>query len=442
MKYLSTRGKSPAMSFSQAIRQGLASDGGLYVPESFPQIGQELLKSSPKSPRFLTQVAQEIAKVFLKGDPLEKFAAQICKEALDFPIFLKKLDKTTAVLELFHGPTSAFKDVGARFLAGCLSRSVEKGHKDVVLVATSGDTGGAVAAAFYKKPSIDVVVLFPEGRISARQQQQLCCWGANVLSVCVEGSFDDCQALVKEAFMNENARTQFRLTSANSINIGRILPQTFYYAWAALEYSRLNGREPGFIVPTGNLGNAMAALWAKKMGFPMGKVVFACNANHAVVDYVRTGVWKPQSTIATLANAMDVGNASNVERLQNLYPDFTQLQKDVEAYSVSDSQIRKVIEEGEKSWKQIWCPHTACAVETLGRVSKSGLDRKVSDWILVSTAHPAKFEAIVEPLVGHTVDVPQALEALFSKKQKFVKIKSLAQLMEAIKVHSKSQSPK
>ncbi len=416
MKFISTRNRAKPLGFSQAIRQGLASDGGLYVPQSFSHFDMtaDLARLVNLADLTLSEVSQEILKKISSNDPLFSLAEEICSEAFDFALPLKQLNQKTSVLELYHGPTAAFKDVGARFLASCLARA-QSAKPDIVLVATSGDTGGAVASAFFKKPQVKVVILFPENGVSPRQRQQLSCWGENILSLAVSGTFDDCQALVKRAFVENTEEKSFHLLSANSINIGRILPQSFYYAWAALEYQRRHQRTPGFVVPSGNLGNAVAALWAKQMGFPIGKIVLACNANHAVVDFVNTGNWQPQSTIRTLANAMDVGNASNMERLQNIYTDRTKLLADVAAFSVLDSEIQQTIQRGENDWGEVWCPHTACAVASREKL-------KEGDWIIVATAHPAKFEQIVEPLVGHALEVPSSFSKIINLPEKSKKM--------------------
>lgn len=406
MKFLSTRAHSPAVSISQAIEAGLAPDGGLYVPEFFPKY---------KGGDF--DIVQTLAP-FFEGDPLAPHLPEICKNAFNFPIPLREASKGTAVLELFHGPTAAFKDVGARFLAECQARLAA--GKRTVLVATSGDTGGAVAAAYHGRPNFEVIILFPKGMVSARQQQQLTCWGDNIRAFAVNGTFDDCQRMAKEAFANTMAFAQqisdqpTLLTSANSINIGRLLPQMTYYARASIEYKKKYGANPNFIIPSGNLGNAMAALWAKKMDFPIGQIIMATNANKALPDYLETGVKKSHQTISTLANAMDVGNPSNLERAIHLYPKLEDFRKDVDAISVSDDEIKKAIIEGKKSGN-IWCPHTAVAAFV--RESIPG-----DHWIIVATAHPAKFETIVEPLIGEKITVPPALQNLLTKKSVFKEI--------------------
>jgi len=397
MKLISTRGNSPAVTISQAIDAGLAPDGGLYVPEYFP-------KYQGGNFDLVTTLAP-----FFEGDPLSSSLKEICESAFNFPIPLRN-----HVLELFHGPTAAFKDVGARFLAECQVRLAKENR--TVLVATSGDTGGAVAAAYHGRSHFEVIILFPKGMVSTRQLHQLTCWGGNVRAFAVEGTFDDCQRMAKEAFADPEWKKSTTLTSANSINIGRLLPQMTYYANASVNYKKNFGVAPGFIIPSGNLGNSVAALWAKKMGFPIGKIVMATNANRSILDYLNTGVNTPHQTIPTLANAMDVGNPSNLERAIHLYPVMEDLRKDVQAISVSDPEIKETIANGIKD-ENIWCPHTATAVHA--RKSLPG-----NDWIIVATAHPAKFETIVEPLIQQKVVVPPALSELLSKPSNFTEIKS------------------
>lgn len=405
--------------FSEAMERSLAPDGGLYVPEKFPQGAAAGLNGSEA----IAEIAERVLKPFLAGDRLAADLSEVCRRALNFPIPLEQLDEQTAVLELFHGPTAAFKDVGARFLAECVSRAVP-GPSRTVLVATSGDTGGAVAAAFHSRPGIEVVVLYPKGKVSERQEKQLTCWGDNVRAFSVRGDFDDCQRMVKEAFSDPWWQEHKRLISANSINIGRLLPQMIYYAQASLSYLAKTGRPAGFVVPSGNLGNSVAALWARKLGFPISGVMLAANANRAVTEYLRSGSWKPFPTVATLANAMDVGNPSNMERVLNLYPAIEDLRREVRAFSVSDAEIRETI--AARRWGRVFCPHTATAVR-----AREGLP---GDWIVVATAHPAKFETIVEPLVGAKVEVPPALQAILSKPSHAVEIGAgLAELQGKIK---------
>ncbi len=259
-------------------------------------------------------------------------------------------------------PTAAFKDFGARFLAASLERIPRTDPRRLtILVATSGDTGGAVAAAFFKRPWVDVVVLYPKGLVSPRQAQQLSCWGHNVRTLAVAGSFDDCQRMVKDAFVDPALGRELLLSSANSINVGRLLPQMTYYAQSSLELFRRDGRKPNYIVPSGNLGNVAACLWARQVGLPIGDVVLATNANLAVSDFLRTGEWQPRPSLATLASAMDVGNPSNMERLRWLFPGVDRLREQFSAYPVNDDEIRATIRRDHRELGQTWCPHTATA---------------------------------------------------------------------------------
>jgi len=404
MKYVSTRGGAPPLDVSTAIQTSLAPDGGLYVPEVFPQFeAADFDKLEGWG-----EIGRKVLAPFFEGDGLESSLDGICNAAFNFPIELRELPRETAVLELFHGPTAAFKDVGARFLAACVTEL--PAHR-TVLVATSGDTGGAVAAAFHGNPKAEVIVLFPDGKVSARQQAQLTCWGDNVRAFAVRGDFDDCQRMAKAAFSDPKRQSR-NLLSANSINLGRLLPQTVYYAAASLWYLRRYGTQAGFVIPTGNLGNAVACFWARKMGFPIREIALAANANHAVPDYFSSGDWVPQATIQTLATAMDVGNPSNIERLRHLYPDMFELRNSARAFSVSDCEISQTIAEGPTKWGQVWCPHTAAGVFVREQLNSS-------HWIVVATAHPAKFESIVEPLIGNTLEVPPQLEALLDKPSHF-----------------------
>jgi threonine synthase len=280
-------------------------------------------------------------------------------------------------------------------------------------VATSGDTGGAVAAAFHGRPGVEVAVLFPKGLVSPTQERQLTCWGGNVRSFAVRGRFDDCQRMVKQAFLDPQLREQMDLSSANSINLGRLLPQAVYYASTSLRLWRDTGASVSFVIPAGNLGNAMACLWARKVGLPIGRIVLAHNANRTVPDYLESGTWRPRPSVATLASAMDVGDPSNMERMRSLFPEIRDLRWAVTACSVEDDDIRKSIRRGFQTLGQIWCPHTAAAAEAYARLSKE--EQRSGPWVIVSTAHPAKFPEIVEPLIGRKVPVPESLGKLFSR---------------------------
>ncbi|MBS1200516.1 MAG: threonine synthase [Proteobacteria bacterium] len=420
MRFTSTRDGGLTATLSEAIRQGIAPDGGLYVPARFPSFRVADFDGADT----LAEVAERLLAPFFARDPLSGCLSAIVREAFSFPAPLKDLPRGAgrlSVLELFHGPTAAFKDFGARFLAACLERQPhEAGRPVTILVATSGDTGGAVAAAFHGKPWARVVVLYPEGLVSRRQQQQLTCWGDNVTSLAVAGTFDDCQRMVKEAFADPELQSRFELSSANSINIGRLLPQSVYYAAGSLEVWRREGQAAGFIVPSGNLGNVVACLWARLMGLPIGPIELAHNANRTVPDFLSSGEWQPRPGLATLASAMDVGNPSNMERLRWLSPDWRELASQVKAHSITDERIRARIRADYRALGETWCPHTATAAEVYATMPAT--QRGERRWVLVATAHPAKFDEIVEPLVATRVPVPPGLAALLGLPSRFTRI--------------------
>ena len=418
MQFVSTRGKQQ-VSLSTAITQGLAADGGLFVPVSWPTAAVEQLPAGDS----LAQVAEKFLEPFARGDALGANLAAITGEAFNFPAPLVPLrdEARLSVLELFHGPTAAFKDFGARFLAAALTRLRAGAQRPLrILVATSGDTGGAVAAAFHRRPGVQVTVLFPKGLVSPTQQQQLTCWGDNVQSLAVRGSFDDCQALVKQAFLDPAMRAEFELSSANSINLGRLLPQAAYYVAASLTVQRQTGARASFVIPSGNLGNSTACVWARRLGAPIDEIVLAHNANRTVPDYLSEGVLRMRASVPTLASAMDVGSPSNLERLSALYPDAVSLGAAVSAVSVDDNAIRARIRADHDRYGVIWCPHTATAAEAWARLPAARRER--GPWVLVATAHPAKFREIVEPLIGRPVPVPVNLARLFELPAQYSEI--------------------
>jgi threonine synthase len=415
MRFPSTRGQSPDVGFSGALLQGLAPDGGLYMPATWPDL-------SRVPPGDLPEVGAKLIGAFAEGDALAPQVPEILRDAFNFPAPLRRLrgSDDLRVLELFHGPTAAFKDFGARFLAASMARIRRPDARPLrILVATSGDTGGAVAAAFHGRPGIEVVVLFPKGLVSPAQQQQLTCWGGNVTSLAVRGSFDDCQRLVKEAFLDPSLRQRVALSSANSINLGRLLPQAAYYAASSLALKDETGRPASYIIPSGNLGNSVACLWARRMGFPIDRILLAHNANRMVPDFLATGRLEPRPSVPTLANAMDVGNPSNMERMLALYPDAALLGAQLQATWIDDAAIRARIRADHERLGETWCPHTATAAESWARLASA--ERSAHQWVLVSTAHPAKFRETVEPLVGK-VDVPENLRRLYERPSSFVEI--------------------
>jgi threonine synthase len=430
MKYFSTRGAGP-VSLDTALRKGIASDGGLFLPEQLPAFDISDFDSAES----IEAVARVLLQPFFAGSALVSDIDQILAETYSFSIPATALPiegSDVSLLELYHGPTAAFKDVGAGFLAACLSRLEGKVDSPLtILVATSGDTGGAVAAAFDARPGMRVVVLFPDGRVSSRQEQQLCCWSDNVISLKVQGTFDDCQTMVKAAMSDTVLSEQHRLSSANSINIGRLLPQSTYYADASLRHFRRTGRKPGFIIPTGNLGNGFACIMARAMGLPIGPIIFATNANKTIPDYLETNEWRPRSSIQTLASAMDVGDPSNMERLRNLLGDAESLRDQIHVTSVSDQEIEAAIKLDFAQFGFATCPHTATATHTWRSLDSSMRDE--NDWVLVATAHPAKFETIVEPLIGEAVPLPDELSRILSRPVSSQTIKAdLASLAAAL----------
>lgn len=411
MRFASTHHRGEGVALARALEQGLAADGGLYVPDSFPQLDLEGLPAS----HALASLAQRLLEPFFGDDALHAQLGEITAEAFNFPAPLTPLKggaESVEVLELFHGPTAAFKDFGARFLAGCFAQLARESTPTTILVATSGDTGSAVAAAFHRRPGFEVVILYPKGLVSERQERQLTCWDDNVRTVAVRGTFDDCQRLVKRAFTDEALRRSHRLTSANSINIGRLLPQIVYHAAASLDVKRRTGEPASFIVPSGNLGNAVACVWARAMGMPIAEIVLAHNANRTVPDYFDSGTWEPRASVATLASAMDVGDPSNAERLRSLYSDLDVMRHELAAVSISDEQIRARIRADFSTYGRVWCPHTAVAAEAYAELPQEL--RRARHWVLVATAHPAKFNEIVEPLIGGEVAVPANLAALLA----------------------------
>jgi threonine synthase len=408
MKFVSTRGTSTAVSLSEALTRGLAPDGGLYLPETWPA------PAVWDAPLPIPEAAIRLLQPFFEGDALAPQLADICREALDLPApLVASKDPSLFLLELFHGPTAAFKDFAARFLAACFARLRRPSDRVLtILVATSGDTGGAVAAAFHRRPGFRVVVLYPDGKVSPRQAHQLGAFGDNVHTFKVAGSFDDCQAMVKAAFSDETLRSEVPLSSANSISLGRLLPQMSYYAAASLRWQVLHERAANFVIPTGNLGNALACVLARRLGLPIGEVVLATNANRVLPELLQSGEYRPQPSVATLANAMDVGAPSNLERLRALYPELDALRAQVSADSVDDDSLREVMQRAEGQYGHVVCPHTAAALAVIERRRIEGDNRP---YVAVATAHPAKFDSVVEPCVGHALPVPPALAEILKR---------------------------
>jgi threonine synthase len=414
MNYCSTRDPGLEAPLSRALLEGIAPDGGLYVPPALPVLDLRAVAGRTE----LVELAPPLLAPYFENDALEDALAGIAAEAFNFPAPLRSIDggrERLSLLELFHGPTAAFKDFGARFLAACLARMSRPDARTLtILVATSGDTGGAVAAAFHGRPGFRVVLLYPAGKVSPLQERQLTCWDGNVLSYAVHGSFDDCQQLAKQAFRDARLRQALALTSANSINIGRLLPQLTLFAAAGLRVLAAEGLAPSFVIPSGNLGLAVACVWAREMGMPIGEILLAHNANRTVPDFLFDGQWRPRPSIATIASAMDVGDPSNMERLRYLYRDPATLGARLRAVSIDDDAIRERIRGEFMRSGLALCPHSAAAAAAYRALPD--FERRDSHWILVATAHPAKFPEIVEPLVGQAIAPPSALAGLSGRQ--------------------------
>ena len=413
MKFVSTRGQSPVANLSEALRNGAAPDGGLYMPDAVPAASDSL---DPVAP--LHEFAAQLLKPYFEGDRLASELPAICADAFDFDVPLVTPDAEQPglqALELFHGPTGAFKDFGARFLMGCFDR-IADGAPLNVPVATSGDTGGAVGCAAESRSSVRATILFPHGRVSPFQERQLTCWGDNVQALDVEGDFDDCQRLVKAAFSDAEMAAEHRLTSANSINIGRLLPQLAYNVRAVLQVYSRTGIRPGIVVPSGNLGQGFSILLAQAMGLPIGPIVLATNANRTLKDWRDTGTYAARPSLETLANAMDVGNPSNFERVAALGIEPT----DVHVELVTDEQIRSRISADYARSGYVWCPHSATAAEAYARLT----DEQQSErpWIVAATAHPYKFADVVEPLIGAKIEPTPALAQIYERPTRKLEI--------------------
>lgn len=404
MRFVSTRGQAEPVSFRTALFAGLAPDGGLYVPERFEPLDGDALAGAS-----LVEVGTALAARLI-GDELPRPALErLLAAALDFPVPFVPLDDRLAAIELFHGPTFAFKDVGARVMARLMAHLNDDAAPLTVLVATSGDTGSAVAQAFHGLAGARVIVLFPEGAVTPVQEAQFATLGGNVHAVAVSGTFDECQRLAKAAFADVTLRQEARLTSANSINIGRLIPQTFYYAHAAWTSK---GAPLVVSVPSGNVGNLTAGVFAWRLGAPIARFVAATTINDTLARYLDTGAYTPRPSVATLANAMDVGDPSNVERLRWLFGDSVDAMRRMVAASVhSDADVRMGIRLAWDRHGYLCDPHSA--IGYLGTAAESLPDP--ARRVFLATAHPAKFRETIEPVIGSRVALPPALEEAMAR---------------------------
>ena len=421
MKYYSTNGKAPVADLRKAVVKGLAEDKGLYMPETIKTLPTEFYNDITSMS--FQDIAYNVASAFF-GEDVDGDALQdIVYDTLSFDCPIVKVRDNIYSLELFHGPTLAFKDVGARFMARLLryftSTTSDTSSTNLinVLVATSGDTGSAVANGFLGVEGIHVYVLYPKGKVSPIQECQFTTLGKNITAIEVDGVFDDCQALVKSAFMDEELNKHMKLTSANSINVARFLPQAFYYFYAYAQMKKIaNGRPIVFCVPSGNFGNICAGLFAKRMGFPIKRFIAANNANSVFYEYLQTGDYQPRPSIQTIANAMDVGDPSNFARVYDLYnKEYEAIRADISGATYTDEQIADTMREVYRQTGYVCDPHGACGYRALSEGLK---DDEMG--IFLETAHPAKFKTTVDEILGTDIEIPAKLQAFMQGKKQSV----------------------
>ncbi len=422
MKLYSTNNRNLSVSFKEALMKGIAEDGGLFMPNNFPHAGKEFWDKLPGLS--FNELAFEISNLFLKDEIPQADIKNIIDSGMTFDSPLVGLDDTTGILELFHGPTLAFKDFGARFMANMMSYINRESKKKItILVATSGDTGSAVASGYYKVEGINVVLLYPSKKVSKIQEQQLTTLGENISALEVDGTFDDCQRLVKQAFPDREISEKMTLSSANSINIGRLLPQSFYYFRA---YAQLKDKSLPLIisVPSGNFGNLTAGLFAKKLGLPVYKYIAATNANDVFPQYLKSGRFKVKPSVATLSNAMDVGNPSNLARIQALYNNEVNLvRQNIYSESFTDEQTAAAIGDVYNRYGYVIDPHGAVGFIALQNFIKQFKLKKYNG-VVLETAHPAKFADIVKDIIDKEIKIPKQLAECMKKQKHSVKISS------------------
>ncbi len=422
MQYYSNVNKQNVVSFRDAVLSGLAGDGGLFLPVQIPKLEPKFF-ADLKSYSF-REIAFNVSKKFVENEIDDANLQHIIEKAITFPAPLEQIDDHIFVLELFHGPTLAFKDFGARFMARVMEHFVKNNSQELnILVATSGDTGSAVASGFLGVNGIKVYVLYPSKKISEIQEKQITTLDQNIIAIEVEGTFDDCQEMVKSAFVDKELTGKKNLSSANSINIARLIPQSFYYIEA---YKQLNENkdEPVISVPSGNLGNLTAGLFAKEMGLPVHKFIAATNSNDVFTEYVGTGKFSPRPSVKTYSNAMDVGNPSNIARINELYKHNIDLIRSVIfSRSFSDSETLAAIKNVFNSCNYLFDPHGAVGYLALEEYYESTKDKKRCG-IVLETAHPGKFNDVVEKAIGKKVELPDSLKSIMHKEKKSIAIKN------------------
>jgi len=421
VKLYSTNNPSLSVDFKEAVFNSLPQDKGLYMPYEIPVLDADFINNIEKYS--LPEIAFKVAKNILQDAMPEADLKAIVEEAINFPAPVKELGDNTYVLELFHGPSLAFKDFGARFMSRIMAYFLQEGEKTLnVLVATSGDTGGAVALGFLGVENTQVTILYPKGKVSPIQELQLTTNGQNIRAIEIDGTFDDCQALVKQAFVDPELNEKFRLTSANSINISRLIPQTFYYFNAYAQLKREGKTDVVFSVPSGNFGNIGAGLLAWKMGLPAKHYIAATNVNDTVPAFFKTGIYEPKPSIATLSNAMDVGNPSNWVRIMTLFKnELDEVKKVVSAKSYTDEQTREAVQKVYEKYNYVVCPHTAIAWLATEDYKNTTGD-STSARVFLSTAHPCKFPDIYEGEIATKVDIPEQVKVLEGKPKQAVEL--------------------
>ena len=420
MRFYSTNSPDTTVSIQQALFHSLPADNGLYMPDSVPNLGSEFFKQIAHDS--LADIGYQISKALFGGEIADADLQELTHHAFPFETPVVALEEgKMSVLELFHGPSLAFKDVGARYMAGLMSYFSKQGDAEVhILVATSGDTGGAVAMGFHNVPGVRVSILYPGGRVSDLQEKQLTTLGGNIRAFEVDGSFDDCQAIVKQAFLDNDLNTQLSLSSANSINIFRLIPQGFYYVSAFGQVANYN-KPVVFSIPSGNFGNLSAGVLVQRMGLPVHHFVAATNLNHVVPDYLSTAIYTPKESVATISNAMDVGAPSNFVRLKHLYGDsFEQINAQLSGCFFDDEQTRKGMQDIYNHYGYVSCPHTAIGI--MGLQQYQSQSKTETCGIALATAHPSKFKPLVEEILTMEVDVPERLAILAHREKQSIKI--------------------
>ncbi len=427
MQYFSTNHQSPKVDFKEATINGQAPDKGLYFPERIPEVSKELIDNINQYSN--EEIAFQVMQPYVGDTIPEAELRSIVSETINFDIPLVKVTDRIASLELYHGPTLAFKDIGARFMSRCLGYFVkEQQQKVTVLVATSGDTGGAVANGFYDVDGIEVVILYPSGKVSSVQEKQLTTLGKNIHALEVAGTFDDCQQMVKQAFTDETLKEKLFLTSANSINVARWLPQQLYYFFAYKQWTDKNN-PPVIAVPSGNFGNICAGILAHISGLPVKHFIAACNANDVVPDFMVTEKYQPKKSVATISNAMDVGNPSNFIRILELFHhEFKSLQHIFSSCSISDDETKATLRAVYQTQQYLLDPHGAVGFLALERYLEQHPDQK---GMVLETAHPVKFYDVVEPVIGEAVSIPETIQQQLMLEKRSIKINADGELLKA-----------